>query len=58
MKKFSKRLLTFLLAVTMMITKSFRKTDNTWINYSDVKEGDNYASKPCKVINKIGRAHV
>ena len=33
--------------------KSFRKTDNTWINYSDVKEGDNYASKPCKVINNI-----
>ena len=33
--------------------KSFRKTDNTWINYRDVKEGDNYASKPCKVINNV-----
>ena len=33
--------------------KSFRKTDNTWINYSDVTEGDNYASKPCKVINNV-----
>jgi len=33
--------------------KAFRKTDNTWINYSDVKEGDNYASKPCKVINNV-----
>ena len=33
--------------------KSFRKTDNTWINYSDVKEGDNYASNPCKVINNV-----
>ena len=33
--------------------KSFRKTDNTWINYNDVKEGDNYTSKPCKVINNV-----
>ena len=33
--------------------KAFRKTDNTWINYSDVKECDNYASKPCKVINNV-----
>ncbi len=33
--------------------KSFRRTDNTWINYNDVKEGDNYTSKPCKVINNV-----
>lgn len=33
--------------------KSFRKTDNTWINYNDVMKGDNYASKPCKVINNV-----